>query len=100
MRLIYKPFALVFSLFAARLGKGLFESVWAKIDDAEPPTPTAPDASLGKVVSAAALKAATMATVAAMADRAAARTFEYLTGVWPGKEPEKTKRRARSRRAG
>jgi hypothetical protein len=89
MRLIYKPFALLFSLIGARLGKGIFASLWSRLDDADPPTATSADASLGKVVSAAALRAATMATVAAMADRAAARTFEYLTGVWPGKEPDK-----------
>ena len=95
MRLLYKPFALLFSISAARLGKGIFASVWSRIDDAEPPKATSPDASLGKVVTAAALRAATMASMAAMADRVAARTFEHLTGVWPGKEPEKKDRRDR-----
>ena len=29
-----------------------------------------------------------MASVAAAANRASARAFQWLTGVWPGKEPE------------
>ena len=89
MKILYKPFALVASLIAGRLGKGIFRALWAKVDQADPPEATAPQANLGKVVGAAALEAATMASVAALADRAAARTFEYLTGVWPGQEPEK-----------
>ena len=91
MKIIYKPFALIASVIAARLGRGVFKSLWAKVDNADPPEPTAPNASLGKVVGAAALEAATMASIAAAADRAAARTFEYLTGVWPAKKPDKKK---------
>lgn len=89
MKLIYKPFGLVASVIAARLGRGIFKSLWARVDQADPPDPTAPNANLGKIVGAAALEAATMASVAAVADRAAARTFEYLTGFWPGQEPDK-----------
>jgi hypothetical protein len=89
VKIIYKPFALIASVIAGRLGRGIFKSLWAKVDNADPPDPTAPNASLGKVVGAAALEAATMASIAAAADRAAARTFEYLTGFWPGKEPDK-----------
>jgi hypothetical protein len=29
-----------------------------------------------------------MASVAAAVDRASARTFQYIFGVWPGDEPE------------
>jgi hypothetical protein len=89
MKLLYKPFALIAGLIAARVGKAMFDGLWARVDDREPPTPTAPDVSLPKVVGAAALKAATMASVAAAADRAAAEAFHHLTGVWPGKPPEK-----------
>jgi hypothetical protein len=97
MKFLYKPFALIASVIAARLGRGVFKSLWAKVDNGDPPNPTAPNASLGKVVGAAALEAATMASIAAAADRAAARTFEYLTGVWPGKEPDKKKEKKRKR---
>lgn len=91
MKLLHKPFALIFSLIAARLGKGIFESLWARIDRGEPPRPTIENASLGKVVGAAALEAATMAGVGAVADRASARAFQYLTGVWPGEHSQEEK---------
>jgi hypothetical protein len=103
MKLLYKPFALFFSVIAARLGKGVFKSVWAQIDRGDPPRPTAENASLGKVVGAAALEAATMAGVSAAADRASARTFKYLTGYWPGdrsEEEEQKKKKKKKRKKG
>ncbi len=92
MKLLYKPFSFIAGLIAARIGKAIFRGIWSRVDVAEPPAPTAPEADLTRVVSAAAIEAATMAGVAAAADRAAARTFHYLTGVWPGKPAEKKRR--------
>lgn len=89
MKLLYKPFALIASAIAARIGKMIFKSLWSRIDDREPPEPSAPNTTLTKTVGAAMLEAATMAGVGAAADRAAAQTFHHLTGVWPGKPPEK-----------
>jgi hypothetical protein len=88
MKLLYKPFALIFTVIAARMGRSIFKSVWAQFDNAEPPRATTEDASLAKVVGAASLEAATLAGVGAAADRAAARAFYYLTGYWPGKKQE------------
>jgi hypothetical protein len=88
MKLLFKPFGLLAGLIAARLGRNIFKALWAQIDDAEPPPPTAPHASMGKVVGAKALEAATLAGTAAAADRVAARMFHHLTGYWPGKDPK------------
>lgn len=88
MKLLYKPFAIIASVLAARIGKTIFRGLWSRIDTAEPPAATAPDASLPKVVGAAALEAATMASVAAAVNRGAARVFHQLTGAWPGKPPD------------
>ena len=88
MKILYKPFGIVASLIAARLGKTVFKGVWGRIDQSEPPRARTAEASLPKVVGAAALEAATMAGVAAAVDRASARTFQYIFGVWPGDEPE------------
>jgi len=90
MKLLYKPFSLFASLLAARIGKTIFKSMWSRIDETDPPSAMAERASLPKVLAASALEAATMASVAAAADRASARAFEWLTGVWPGSEPEET----------
>jgi hypothetical protein len=93
MKLLYKPFAIIATVIAARVGRGMFKSLWARIDDADPPDPTVAEAGLGKVVGAAALEAATMAGVGAMADRASARAFHYLTGYWPGPKSEKEEKK-------
>ena len=87
MKLLYKPFKLIAAAIAARIGKSIFRTLWSRVDSSEPPATTAPDASVSKVVGAAALEAATMASVAAVADRASASVFKWLTGVWPGKDP-------------
>ena len=89
MKLLYKPFSLITGLIAARIGKSIFKSMWSRVDGGDkPPKPTAPDASFTKVVGGATLEAATMASVSAAADRAAAEAFHHLTGVWPGKPSE------------
>jgi hypothetical protein len=87
MRIVYKLFAKLTGGLAARLGKGLFESLWAQIDEHEPPKATNLDVSLPKVVASATLEAATMAAVGAVVERATASTFSHLFGVSP--EPKK-----------
>lgn len=84
MKLLYKPFGAIAGVIGARLGQRVFKALWAKIDDAEPPTPKTEQASIGKVVGAKALEAATLAGVSAAVDRASARSFQHLTGIWPG----------------
>jgi hypothetical protein len=91
MKLLYKPFSLIASFIASRIGKALFQGVWSRVDRSEPPDPTAPEVPMPKVVGAAALEAATMAGVSAAADRIAAHAFHHLTGVWPGKPVERKK---------
>jgi predicted DNA-binding transcriptional regulator YafY len=88
MKILYKPFAILAGVIGARLGRRTFKSLWAKIDASDPPDPTTAEASLPKVVGAAALEAATMAGIAAAVDRGSARAFHYLTGIWPGKHKE------------
>jgi Protein of unknown function (DUF4235) len=91
MKILYKPFAIIAGIISTRLGRSVFKQLWATIDEDEPPGPRTADANMTKVIGAAALKAATMASVAAAVDRASARWFHYLTGSWPGDErPEKS----------
>jgi len=88
VKILYKPFGVIAGLIAARIGRSAFKSLWSKIDQADPPDPTTAEATMPKVVGAAALEAATMAGVAAAADRVSARAFHYLTGFWPGKKKQ------------
>jgi Protein of unknown function (DUF4235) len=90
MKILYKPFGIIAGLIGARIAKSIFSALWARIDTSAPPKPTTEEASFPKVVGAAALEAATMAGIGAAVDRAGARAFHHLTGIWPGdKHPEK-----------
>lgn len=93
MKFLYKPFGIIASLIGAKIARSIFQTVWSRIDAEDPPSPTTEDTSLPKVMGAAALEAATMAAVGAAVDRASARTFHHLTGIWPGerREPERSK---------
>ena len=86
MRLIYKPFGIVFSILAALLSKKVFEKVWAMIDEEEPPGATTREATWPKVLGAAAVQGVTFKVTRAAVDRAGAQGFSSLTGVWPGEE--------------
>jgi Protein of unknown function (DUF4235) len=88
MKLLYKPIALIAGLIAGRLGRSVFQTLWSKFDDAPPPKPGSGDGSAVKVVTAQALQAGVMAGVAAAVDRAFARVFHHLIGVWPDKPAE------------
>lgn len=90
MKLLYKPFGMALGLVAALLAKRLFAVVWGWIDDEEPPSPKTERASWPRVVAAAAIQGATFAATRAAVDRAGARGFHHLFGVWPGeREPGK-----------
>lgn len=89
MKILYKPFAIIAGVIAGKIGQSLFKTMWSRIDEAEPPAGTTREAPVGKVVGAAALEAATLAGAKAVADRASAHTFHYLTGFWPGEEHAK-----------
>ena len=88
-KLLYKPFAIVSGLVATRLARRIFAAIWSRIDSRQPPLASHQQAPLGKVVGAAALEAVVLTATRATVDRASARLFENLTGLWPGdKEPE------------
>lgn len=90
MKLIYKPFGLIVGIIAGLLARKLFTFVWAKIDDEEPPEATTELASWTRVVTAAAVQGVTFSVTRAVVDRAGARGWEHIFGVWPGeKAPDK-----------
>lgn len=91
MKLLYKPFGIVAGIAGGMLARRIFDALWARIDDADPPRATTERASLPRIVGAAALQGATFAATRAAVDRAGARTFEHLFGIWPGeREPNKS----------
>lgn len=85
MRLLYKPFAILAGLISGRIGRAVFRSLWAKVDDAPPPKPGSGEGNAAKVIGAEALQAGVMAGSAAAVDRFFARIFHHLIGTWPAK---------------
>jgi hypothetical protein len=86
VKLLYKPFALVAGILAGVLAKKVFDSIWGLIDKEEPPKANTAEASWPKVLGAAALQGVTFKVVRTAMDRAGAKGFERLTGVWPGEQ--------------
>jgi hypothetical protein len=90
MKLLYKPFGILVGIVAGVLARRLFTVIWSKIDEEEPPAPTTRFASWPKVVGAAALRGAVFSGTRVGVQRAGARTFEHLFGIWPGERvPER-----------
>lgn len=91
MKLLYKPFGIVFGILAGILSRKLFDVVWGIFDQEEPPKPTTRDANWPKVLGAAAVQGVTFKVTRAAVDRAGAKGFNHLTGVWPGeKRPDES----------
>ena len=86
MKLLYRPFGIIFGLLGGQLAKKVFNVIWSKIDDEEAPKPTIRDTSWPKVLIAAAVQGIVFQTVRAAVNRGGAKGFEYLTGVWPGEK--------------
>ena len=95
MKVLYKPFAVIAGIIGAKIGERLFRALWAQLDSDEPPKPTRREASTGKVFAAAALEAAAHSGAKAVATRASARSFHYLTGFWPGDEDKAQEKKAK-----
>lgn len=89
MKLLYKPFGIVAGIIGGLLSKKIFERIWGLFDKEEPPEATTQHTTWPKVLGAAAVQGVTFKVTRAAVDRAGARGFERLTGVWPGeKEPD------------
>jgi hypothetical protein len=89
MGLVYKPFAVVIGLIGGMIGRKLFDFVWAKIDDEEPPGALTRHVAWPRLLAAAALEGMIFRTVRYAVERKGAQGWYYLTGNWPGPdEPE------------
>jgi hypothetical protein len=91
MKLLYKPFGIVLGILAGFLSKKVFDQIWGLIDDSEPPKPTDRETTWPKMIAAAAVEGVAFSVTRAAVNRAGARSFEHVTGVWPGDrapEPE------------
>lgn len=81
---IYKPLGITAGILAGILSTRLFNWVWGKFDEEEPPTANTEWADWTKLLSAAAIQGIIFKVVRVVVDRGTAKSFHYLTGVWPG----------------
>jgi hypothetical protein len=81
---IYRPFGFALGIAAGIAGRKIFESVWTKIDDKQPPKGITEQATWAKVLAAAALEGVIFKVTRVAVDRYGASSWRYLTGVWPG----------------
>jgi hypothetical protein len=86
MGLIYKPFGIVLGIIGGLLGKRVFDFVWGKIENEEPPEPTTQQVSWRRILAAAAVQGVIFRTVRVAVDRWGAIAWHYLTGSWPGEK--------------
>ena len=86
MKLAYKPIGIILGLLAGLVSKKLFDVVWAMFDDEEPPKATTREADWSKVLAAAAVQGVTFKVTRAAVDRAGAKGWDHLFGVWPGEK--------------
>ena len=86
MGAIYKPFGIILGILAVLVGKRIFNFVWTKVDDEDPPKPTTQETSWGKLLSAAAVQGIIFRMTRVVVDRYGAIGFNYLTGIWPGEK--------------
>ena len=92
VKILFIPFSIVGSLLAGLAGKKLFDFVWTRFDDAEPPEAEHRDVSWGKLVAATAIQGAIFSGTRAASDHGARLAFYRATRRWPGEEdPDEAK---------
>ena len=87
MRLLYKPFGMLFGVLGGLVGSAVFTWLWKRLGhDEAAPAATSASHSWREVLTAALLQGAIFGVVKAAVDRAGAVAYQKATGTWPGKE--------------
>lgn len=90
VRLLFAPLSITAGILAGLLGKRLFEFIWSRIDDEEPPAAQHHEVSWPKVLLASSVEGAIFRGTRAATDRGARVAFYRATGRWPGEEERDT----------
>jgi len=83
---LFKPFGVIGGLIAGLLGRRLFDWIWGKIDQQEPPEAKHSDVGLGRLVLSLVLQGAIFSVVRGLFDHHSRRAFQRFTGRWPGEQ--------------
>jgi hypothetical protein len=85
-RILFAPLSIVGGLLAGFAATRLFEFVWSRIDDQEPPDPEHREVSWPKLGVALLLQGAIFRFVRGVVDHGARTVFFRGTRSWPGEE--------------
>jgi hypothetical protein len=85
VKLLYKPFGLLFSVLGGILAGAAFKQIWKRVAGEED-SPKAKESEYGwkEILPAAAFQGAIFGLLKAAVDRGGAEGFRKLTGIWPG----------------
>jgi hypothetical protein len=91
MKIVFIPISVLGGLVAGFIGQKVFDAIWGKVDDHEPPQPEYREVSLVKLAIALLIEGAIFRLAKGLFDHAARRGFARMTGTWPGEEePERS----------
>lgn len=90
IRILFAPLSITAGIIAGFVGKKLFDFIWGRIDDEEPPQPEHHDVTWPRVLIASSLQGAVFRGTRAATDRGARAVFYRATGRWPGEEEPDT----------
>ena len=85
-KFLFTPFSIVAGLVAPNAARKLFAQIWGLIDKDEPPDAKHRYISEPKMFAALAVEGAVFRTTKGAVDHYARRSFERVTGTWPGEE--------------
>jgi hypothetical protein len=83
-RILFAPLSIIGGLFAGFVGTKIFEFIWGKIDEEEPPQPKDRETTWLKLGAALVLQGAIFRLVRGAFDHGARRAFFKGTRTWPG----------------
>jgi len=86
MKLLFAPLGIVSGRLSSITARRLTDRLWGVLDDARAPLPEQRSAPWPKLAAGLAIEGAVFAVVSGLADHAARRWFERLTGRWPGED--------------
>lgn len=85
-RVLFAPMGIVAGLVSGFAAQKVFDLIWARIDEEDPPEAEDRKISYPKLAAALAIEGATFRLVKGMTDHGARRGFAALTGSWPGEK--------------
>ena len=85
-RLLFAPFSITGGLLAGLVASKLFQVLWARVDDQEPPSPEHHQISWAKMATALLIEGAIFRLTRGAFDHASRVVFFRGTRHWPGEE--------------